>query len=90
MKNVIFLKHKFSSLYLKISTCVHSFAVKVHDTIKIFEHMMYVFTCEIQCSGEHSLFIICMMKYKFYLYLPATQYDGNKYKNYHVSTYILS
>ena len=47
---------------------------------------MYDFTCEIQRFEEHSLFSVRMMKYKFHLYLPATQHDGKKYKKYHVST----
>jgi len=51
---------------------------------------MYVFTYEIQCSREHSLFSVCMTEHKFHLYLPANQHDGKKQKNYHVSTYILS
>ena len=58
--------------------------------IKLFKHKMYVFTYEIQCSREHSLFSVCMTEHKFHLYLPANQHDGKKQKNYHVSTYILS
>jgi len=58
--------------------------------IKIFKHKMYVLTCEIQCSREHSLFSVRMTKYKFHLYLPANQHDDKKQKNYHVSNYMLS
>jgi hypothetical protein len=60
--------------------------LKIHDMTKIFKHKMYDFTCEIQRFEEHSLFSVRMMKYKFHLYLPATQHDGKKYKKYHVST----